>query len=85
MRDEEYKEITRKIRTQLLEYANADKEDYTAVFKQGSSSFVVESVLTAAITFVITKLDKLLACKWNARSFSLDLFEQWMEMDKGGK
>src|SRR5699024_4067844 len=35
--------------------------------------------------FVIAKLDKLRACKGNARSLSLDLYDQWKEMDKGGK
>ncbi|WP_285765749.1 2-aminoethylphosphonate--pyruvate transaminase [Peribacillus sp. SI8-4] len=35
--------------------------------------------------FVIAKLDKLLACKGNARSLSLDLYDQWEEMDKDGK
>ena len=35
--------------------------------------------------FVIAKLDKLKACKGNARSLSLDLYDQWKEMDKDGK
>jgi 2-aminoethylphosphonate-pyruvate transaminase len=35
--------------------------------------------------FVIAKLEKLLACEGNARSLSLDLFDQWKEMDKEGK
>lgn len=35
--------------------------------------------------FVIAKLDKLRACKGNARSLSLDLYDQWKEMDKEGK
>ncbi|WP_054860798.1 2-aminoethylphosphonate--pyruvate transaminase [Gracilibacillus sp. JCM 18860] len=35
--------------------------------------------------FVIAKLDKLLACKGNARSLSLDLYDQWKVMDKDGK
>lgn len=207
--DQDYKEITQKIRAQLLDFANAGTEDYTAVLMQGSGSFVVESVLTTAIAdqdkalvitngaygerivkmakyiglnyreysveyneypdedklrsileedeaithlimvhcetttgmlnpiemiselakqyektliidamssfggvemdipalgvdflissankciqgvpgfgFVIAKLDKLLACEGNARSLSLDLFDQWKEMDKDGK
>jgi 2-aminoethylphosphonate-pyruvate transaminase len=207
--DQDYKEITQKIRTQLLELAGATKEEYTAVLMQGSGSFAVESVITTAITdqdkvlivtngaygerivkmakyiglnyqeysvdyneypneaeiksileedqaithlvmvhcetttgilnpiemmsklskeygktliidamssfggvemnipslgidylissankciqgvpgfgFVIAKLDKLLACEGNARSLSLDLFDQWKEMDKDGK
>lgn len=47
--DEDYKEITQKIRAQLLDFAKAGKEHYTAVLMQGSGSFVVESVLTTAI------------------------------------
>jgi len=35
--------------------------------------------------FVIAKLDKLLTCEGNARSLSLDLYDQWKEMDKDGK
>ncbi len=35
--------------------------------------------------FVIARLEKLLACEGNARSLSLDLFDQWKEMDKEGK
>lgn len=35
--------------------------------------------------FVIAKLEKLLACKGNARSLSLDLYDQWKAMDADGK
>lgn len=35
--------------------------------------------------FVIAKLDELTACEGNARSLSLDLYDQWKEMDKDGK
>jgi 2-aminoethylphosphonate-pyruvate transaminase len=35
--------------------------------------------------FVIAKLDKLVECEGIARSLSLDLFDQWKEMDKDGK
>lgn len=35
--------------------------------------------------FVIAKLEKLLQCEGNARSLSLDLYDQWKEMDKDGK
>ncbi|MDH6374457.1 2-aminoethylphosphonate--pyruvate transaminase [Paenibacillus sp. VTT E-133280] len=35
--------------------------------------------------FVIAKLDKLLTCKGNARSLSLDLYDQWKAMDADGK
>ncbi|MCG7335022.1 2-aminoethylphosphonate--pyruvate transaminase [Sporosarcina sp. ACRSM] len=47
--DQEYKDITQKIRTQLLEFASAPQELYTTVLMQGSGTFVVESVLTTAI------------------------------------
>ena len=30
-------------------------------------------------------LEKLLACEGNSRSLSLDLYDQWKEMDKDGK
>ncbi|KRF67534.1 2-aminoethylphosphonate--pyruvate aminotransferase [Bacillus sp. Soil768D1] len=54
--EKDYKEITQKIRSQLLELACAVKEEYTVVLMQGSGSFVVESVLTTAIS----KSDKVL-------------------------
>lgn len=47
--DEEYKRITQKIRSQLLQLAGASSELYTAVLMQGSGSFGVESVITTAI------------------------------------
>ena len=207
--DNDYKEITQKIRTKLLEFAGASKDEYTVVLMQGSGSFSVESVMTSAVSdhdkvlivtngaygervvkmakyiglkfteyrtaynevpneedirnilkedrdithivmvhcetttgivnpiemisklskefgktliidamssfggieidvpklgidylisssnkciqgvpgfgFVIARLEKLLACEGNARSLSLDLFDQWKEMDKDGK
>ena len=48
--DQDYKDITQKIRTQLLEFASAPKEAYTTVLMQGSGTFVVESVMTTAIS-----------------------------------
>ncbi|MFJ7935387.1 2-aminoethylphosphonate--pyruvate transaminase [Sporosarcina sp. NPDC096371] len=48
--EDDYKGITQRIRTQLLELASATKEAYTTVLMQGSGSFVVESVLTTAIS-----------------------------------
>jgi 2-aminoethylphosphonate-pyruvate transaminase len=47
--DHDYKEITQKIRAQLLEIASATKEEYTVVLMQGSGSFAVESVMTTSI------------------------------------
>jgi 2-aminoethylphosphonate-pyruvate transaminase len=35
--------------------------------------------------FVIAKREKLLACEGNARSLSLDLYDQWKVMEKDGK
>lgn len=48
--DDEYKGITQTIREQLLQLAGVEEDTYTAVLMQGSGSFVVESVLTSAIT-----------------------------------
>ena len=36
-------------------------------------------------SFIIAKLQKLLKCQGNSRSLSLDLYDQWEKMDKGGK
>ena len=47
--DDDYKNVTQVIRKQLLDLAQVDESDYTAVLMQGSGSFVVESVLTTAI------------------------------------
>ncbi|WP_325529829.1 2-aminoethylphosphonate--pyruvate transaminase [Sporomusa sp.] len=47
--DDEYKQITQKIRKQLLEIAAVSPEEYTSVLLQGSGSFGVEAVLTTAI------------------------------------
>ncbi len=54
--DNDYKEITQKIRTQLLDLANASEEDYTVVLMQGSGTFAVESVISSTIS----KNDKVL-------------------------
>ncbi|MDM5225939.1 2-aminoethylphosphonate--pyruvate transaminase [Cytobacillus sp. NJ13] len=47
--DRDYKQITQKIRAQLLQLADADSSAYTAVLMQGSGTFTVESVMTTAI------------------------------------
>lgn len=47
--DDEYKDVTQKIRKQLLDVAQANETEYTSILMQGSGSFVVESVLTTAI------------------------------------
>jgi 2-aminoethylphosphonate-pyruvate transaminase len=48
--DQDYKNITQKIRSQLLELASATEEEYTVVLMQGSGTFAVESVMTTAIS-----------------------------------
>lgn len=47
--DDDYKQITQKIRRQLLALAQVSEEDYTAVLMQGSGTFGVESALTSAV------------------------------------
>ncbi|MBD8519815.1 2-aminoethylphosphonate--pyruvate transaminase [Lysinibacillus fusiformis] len=47
--DDDYKNVTQVIRRQLLNLAQVDESNFTAVLMQGSGSFVVESVLTTAI------------------------------------
>ena len=54
--DDDYKQITQKIRRELLELAHVTEEEYTAVLMQGSGSFGVESVITS----VVGKKEKLL-------------------------
>ncbi|HWR41064.1 MAG TPA: 2-aminoethylphosphonate--pyruvate transaminase [Patescibacteria group bacterium] len=48
--DDEYKQITQKIRRQLLALIAASPAEYTAVLLQGSGSFGVEAVLMTAIS-----------------------------------
>lgn len=47
--DDDYKQITQKIRKELVEIACASEEKYTAVLMQGSGSFGVESVITSVV------------------------------------
>lgn len=54
--DEDYKNITQKIRKQLLHLAHVSEDGYTAVLMQGSGTFGVESVITS----VVGKDEKLL-------------------------
>lgn len=54
--DDDYKQITQRIRGGLLKLAKVSEEEYTAVLMQGSGTFGVESVLTS----VVGKEDKLL-------------------------
>ena len=47
--DDDYKQITLKMRDQLLELAHVSQDDYTVVLMQGSGTFGVESVITSVI------------------------------------
>lgn len=47
--DDDYKEVTQKIRRQLLALAQVSEEDYTVVLMQGSGTFGVESVFSSTI------------------------------------
>lgn len=47
--DDDYKQITQKIRKNLLRLAKVSPEEYTAVLMQGSGTFGVESVLSSVI------------------------------------
>lgn len=47
--DDDYKQITQKIRRELLELAHVSEKDYTVVLMQGSGSFGVESVITSVV------------------------------------
>lgn len=47
--DDDYKQITQKIRKALLELAMVSEEEYTVVLMQGSGTFGVESALTSAV------------------------------------
>ncbi|MGL4737309.1 MAG: 2-aminoethylphosphonate--pyruvate transaminase [Cellulosilyticaceae bacterium] len=47
--DDEYKQMTQEIRSELLKVALVEEAEYTAVLMQGSGSFAVESVLTTAV------------------------------------
>ena len=54
--DDDYKQVTQKIRSGLLELAGVSPEEYTTVLMQGSGTFGVE----AAITTLTGKDDHLL-------------------------
>ncbi len=54
--DDDYKSITQKIRSQILDLAHVTKDKYTTVLMQGSGTFGVESVVSS----VIGKEDKCL-------------------------
>ena len=47
--DDDYKQITQKIRKELLKLAHVSEEEYTAVLMQGSGTFGVESVIGSSV------------------------------------
>ena len=47
--DNDYKQITQKIRAELLDLAHVSPEEYTAVLMQGSGTFGVESAITSSV------------------------------------
>lgn len=47
--DDEYKNITQHIRSELLKLAQVEESEYTTVLMQGSGSFGVESVISSVI------------------------------------
>ena len=47
--DDDYKQITQKVRAELLYIAHVSPEDYTAVLMQGSGTFGVESALISSV------------------------------------
>lgn len=47
--DNDYKQITQKIRRELLDLAHVSPEEYTAVLMQGSGTFGVESAITSSV------------------------------------
>lgn len=47
--DDEYKQITTRIRNDLLELGHVGEPEYTAILMQGSGTFGVESVITSAV------------------------------------
>ena len=47
--DDDYKQITQRIRAALLELGHVAEPEYTAVLMQGSGTFGVESVLTSVV------------------------------------
>ena len=44
--DDDYKQVTQKIRSGLLELAGVSPEEYTTVLMQGSGTFGVEAAIT---------------------------------------
>ena len=56
--DDDYKRITREIRSGLLDLAKVSDDDYTTVLMQGSGTFGVEALLTS----VLSDDDHLMVC-----------------------
>lgn len=47
--DDDYKQITQKIRSELLELAHVTSDEYTTILMQGSGTFGVEAVITSTV------------------------------------
>ena len=47
--DDDYKQITQKIRKELLSLAHVEESEYTVILMQGSGTFGVESVLSSVV------------------------------------
>ena len=47
--DNDYKQITQKIRAELLDLAHVSPDEYTCVLMQGSGTFGVESAITSSV------------------------------------
>ena len=85
--DDDYKQITQKIRRELLELAHVSEEDYTAVLMQGSGSFGVESVITSTvgdlgIDFLISSANK---CIQGVPGFSFIICSRQKLLESAGK
>ena len=62
--DNDYKNITQKIRRELLALAGVSDDEYTVVLMQGSGSFGVEATLNTAIG---KKRQMSIDCQWCLR------------------
>ena len=60
-----------------------DVADLNVDFLVSSANKCIQGV--PGFSFIIAKTKSLLPCKGNAHSMSLDLFDQWQDMDKTGK
>lgn len=59
-----------------------DMEGWGIDFLVSSANKCIQGV--PGFGFIIARTEKLLACKGNSRSLSLDIYDQWEAMEKGG-